>query len=90
MSLRIAHFIGWSPHLAQGIASRLLEGRNGAPIDLGSHRVIVPSSFASRLIQEELAKITSGHWDTVTRGHGDELEAQRLGGPTLVNWNLTS
>jgi hypothetical protein len=30
------------------------------PIDLGSHRVIVPSSFASRLIQEELAKQASG------------------------------
>jgi hypothetical protein len=27
------------------------------PVDLGSHRVIVPSSFASRLIQEHLVKL---------------------------------
>ena len=56
MPLHLAYFTGWSEPLAKGVASRLLEGRNGAPIDLGSHRVIVPSSFASRLIQEELAK----------------------------------
>jgi hypothetical protein len=37
-----------------GEGSLGLEGKG--PIDLGSHRVIVPSSFASRLIQEELAK----------------------------------
>jgi len=49
-------FAGWSKPLAQAIASSLLAGRSGSPIDLGSHRVIVPSSFASRLIQEELAK----------------------------------
>ncbi len=56
MPLHLAQFTGWSPSLAQGVASSLLNGRNGSPIDLGSHRVIVPSSFASRLIQEELAK----------------------------------
>jgi hypothetical protein len=50
------------------------------PIDLGSHRVIVPSSFASRLIQEELAKLCSGHVGTVTRGQGKAEEAQRLRG----------
>ena len=32
------------------------EGHGSGIIDLGAHRVIVPSSFASRLIQEELAK----------------------------------
>lgn len=47
--------------------------------------MIVPSSFASRLIQEELAKLSSGHVGTVTRGHGDELEAQRLGGSVDQN-----
>lgn len=56
MPLLLAHFTGWSAPLAKGVASRLLEGRTGAPIVLGSHRVIVPSSFASRLILEELAK----------------------------------
>ena len=49
-------YVGWSKPLAQAVASSLLTGRSGAPIDLGSHRVIIPSSFASRLIQEELAK----------------------------------
>jgi len=56
MPLHLTHFTSWSTPLAKGVASRLHEGRTGAPIDLGSHRVIVPSSFASRLIQEELAK----------------------------------
>ena len=56
MPLHIAYFTGWSAPLAKGVASRLLEGLTGAPVDLGSHRVVVPSSFASRLIQEELAK----------------------------------
>jgi hypothetical protein len=56
MSLLNASFVGWSKPLAQAAASCLLKDRNGAPIDLGTHRVIVPSSFASRLIQEELAK----------------------------------
>ncbi len=56
MSLQPPQFIGWSKALAEGVASSLLAGRTGAPIDLGTHRVIVPSSFASRLIQEELAK----------------------------------
>jgi len=56
MALLAPQFIGWSKHLAQAVASSLLADHSGAPIDLGSHRVIVPSSFASRLIQEELAK----------------------------------
>ena len=56
MSLLMPTFVGWSEPLAQAVASCLLKDRNGGPIDLGSHRVIVPSSFASRLIQEELAK----------------------------------
>jgi hypothetical protein len=47
------------------------------PIDLGAHRVIVPSSFASRLIQEELAKIASGQAGQLTSGQGNELEARR-------------
>ena len=51
---------GWSKPLAKAVASSLLEGLSGMPIDLGSHRVIVPSSFASRLIQEELAKHADG------------------------------
>ena len=49
-------YVGWSKPLAQAVASSLLAGRSGMPVDLGNHRVIVPSSFASRLIQEELAK----------------------------------
>ena len=49
-------YVGWSKPFAQAVASSLLEGRTGSPIDMGTHRVIVPSSFASRLIQEELAK----------------------------------
>ena len=56
MSLLKPSFVGWSKPLAQAVASCLLKDRNGGPIDLGNHRVIVPSSFASRLIQEELAK----------------------------------
>jgi ATP-dependent helicase/nuclease subunit B len=56
MLLQAPHFIGWSTQLAQGVAAALLKSVKGTPIDLGSHRVIVPSSFASRLIQEELAK----------------------------------
>ena len=56
MPLYPSIYVGWSKPLAQAIASSLLAGRTGAPIDLGSHRVIVPSSFASRLIQEEIAK----------------------------------
>lgn len=61
MSLLPPQFIGWSTQLAQGVAARLIEagrreaGQAGLPLDLGSHRVIVPSSFATRLIQEQLA-----------------------------------
>ena len=80
MAHQAPHFTGWTTPLAKGVASRLLEGRTGAPIDLGCHRVIVPSSFASRLIQEELAKLTSGPVDKLTSGQEHELEAWRLGG----------
>jgi hypothetical protein len=56
MPLYPSIFVGWSKPLAHAVASSLLASQSGTPIDLGSHRVIVPSSFASRLIQEELAK----------------------------------
>ncbi len=56
MPLCSSIYTGWSKPLAEAVASSLLEGRSGMPVDMGSHRVIVPSSFASRLIQEELAK----------------------------------
>ncbi len=69
MALLPPEFIGWSSSLAGGVAECLLkeakgmglgvEGCGGGIVDLGSHRVIVPSSFASRLIQEELAKRSS-------------------------------
>ena len=65
------------------------EARNGMPIDLGSHRVIVPSSFASRLIQEELAKLTSGPVDRLTCGQGKAEEAQRPGGSEATDsWHV--
>lgn len=57
MPIQAPQLIGWSKPFAQAVASSLLEGRTGAPIDLGTHRVIVPSSFAARLIQEELANM---------------------------------
>lgn len=69
MALLAPQFIGWSKAPAEGVAHALVkedrrlrgpEPQKGMPIDLGSHRVIVPSSFASRLIQEELAKQASG------------------------------
>ncbi len=65
MALLAPKFIGWSTPLAKGVASCLIEEtrrlrgpdvEKALPIDLGSDRVIVPSSFASRLTQEELAK----------------------------------
>ena len=56
MPLNLTYFTGWSTPLAKGVALRLLEGQAGVPVDLGSHCVIVPSSFASRLIQEKPAK----------------------------------
>jgi len=77
MPLHLAQFTGWSTPTANGVALRLLESRSGAPVDLGNHRVIVPSSFASRLIQEELAIIASGQVDKLTSGQGNELEARR-------------
>ena len=87
MARQAPQFIGWSKPLAESVASSLLEGKAGGPIDLGSHRVIVPSSFASRLIQEELAKQASGlllpEFQTPDKflNWGDRAEeAQRLGG----------
>ena len=56
MALLAPKHIGWSSPLAQAVAEAILRGQKGSPVDLGSHRVIVPSSFAGRLIQEELAK----------------------------------
>ena len=56
MALLAPQHIGWSSPLAQAVAGCILKGQTGSPVDLGAHRVIVPSSFASRLIQEELAK----------------------------------
>lgn len=81
MPFHAPQFIGWSTSLAAGVAACLIkeaqrlggsEGGISMAIDLGSHRVIVPSSFASRLIVEELAKLTCGP--------GQQEEAQRTGG----------
>lgn len=80
MALQAPQFSGWSKALAEGVAHALVkearwprgqEAQKDMPTELGSHRVIVPSSFASRLIQEELAKISCGHVGTGTRGHGE-------------------
>ena len=69
MALQAPQLIGWSKPLAEGVAHALVkesqrlggsEARKGMPIDLGAYRVIVPSSFASRLIQENLAEEASG------------------------------
>ena len=66
MALQAQQLTGWSKLLAENVAHALLkdarrhrdpEALNGMPVDLGSHRVIVPSSFASRLIQEHLVKL---------------------------------
>ncbi len=58
------HFIGWNGSLAELTAKAILAGAAPAPgmkaIDLSSHRVIVPSQFAGRLIREQLA-IQSPH-----------------------------
>ncbi len=59
MPVQAPQFIGWLSPLAQAVAEAILRGQKGSPVDLGSHRVIIPSSFASRLIQEELAKHAS-------------------------------
>ena len=45
MALLAPQFIGWSKLLAESVSSSRLEGQAGGPTDLGSHRVIVPSSF---------------------------------------------
>ena len=56
-------YLGWQTPMAQGVAEALLRkvraespALPGLPLDLGSHRVLVPSQFAARLIREELAK----------------------------------
>ena len=60
-------FIGWEKPLAEAVATELLKhgftasqghgakSANGIT-DLGAHLVIVPSAFAGRLLQEELAR----------------------------------
>ncbi len=62
MAPKAPQFIGWSAPLSMGVALYLLEearqlrgpnAEKGLPIDLGSHRVIVPSNFASRFPQIE-------------------------------------
>jgi len=57
-------FIGWSGSLAELTAKAILAVGKPVPgmkaIDLSSHRVIVPSQFAGRLIREQLA-IQSSH-----------------------------
>ena len=88
MARQAPQFIGWSKPLAESVASNLLEGQAGGLIDLGTHRVIVPSSFASRLTQEHLAKqapngILLPEFQTPDKflNWGDRTEeAQRLGG----------
>jgi len=56
-------FLGWRTTMAQGVAQAILTHARkaspalpGLPLDLGAHRVLVPSQFAARLIREELAK----------------------------------
>ena len=56
-------YLGWQTPMGQGVAQALLRkvraespAQPGLPLDLGSHRVLVPSQFAARLIREELAK----------------------------------
>ena len=55
------HFLAsWHESLAVAVSRTLLaEARKaqvpGLPLDLGSHRVIIPSQFAARLIREQLA-----------------------------------
>jgi len=59
-------FLGWEKPLAEAVAEALLREVRGAGsgerdksagiVDLGEHLVIVPSAFAGRLVQEELAK----------------------------------
>lgn len=58
-------FLGWATPLARAVAEKILKeriqrkggdnGGKGAVVDLGDQIVIVPSAFAGRLIQEELA-----------------------------------
>ena len=87
MPLCSSIYTGWSKPLAEAVASSLLEGQCGIPVDMGSHRVIVPSSFASRLIHEELAKqapngVLLPEFQTPDKflNWGDHAEeAQRLG-----------
>ena len=77
-------FIGWKTPLAGGVAAQLIAvGRQARrpeelvlPIDLGSHRVIVPSQFAARLVKEQLAILShnrgiSNNGDTQVRSPAD-------------------
>lgn len=57
MALKAPQFIGWSRFLTEGVAHAPFRAApHGSPVDIGSHRVIVQSSFASYRIREELAK----------------------------------
>ena len=63
MASPVTLFLGWQTPMAQGVAKTILAqarkaspARPGLPLDLGAHRVLVPSQFAARLIREELAK----------------------------------
>lgn len=49
-------FVDWKEPLARATARLLLEGRKDGIVDLGSDMVIVPSAFAGRLVEEELAR----------------------------------
>ena len=51
-------FLGWEKPLARSVAEVLLRERGGQRgfIDLGCDMVIVPSAFAGRLVEEELAR----------------------------------
>ena len=60
---KVIIFVGTVMGTAQGVAEAILAqareaspARPGLPLDLGAHRVLVPSQFAARLIREELAK----------------------------------
>ena len=65
MALKPLQFTEWSKPFAPQAAKRLIDGapkpKAGMPVDLGTHRVIVPSTFASRLIGGRVSETgTSG------------------------------
>ena len=58
MSLPERIFLGWEQPLAEAVADRLLAAvpRQDGIWDLGAQLVLVPSAFASRMVQEALAR----------------------------------